>query len=110
MASECSRTRDAGEVGLRYVPATGDMPDSVPGHVGYTVAPWMQGRGYATAALRALMKFAKGKRLKTLHILCNPENLGSRVVIERVGGKVYHIGPHPSDQPRQMKIYYRVRL
>jgi predicted acetyltransferase len=100
----------AGKADLRYIPATGAVPDDIPGHVGFSVVPWKEGRGYATATLRALMKFARAKRLKTLHILCNPENMASRIVIERVGGKVYHIGPHASDQPRQMKIYYRVRL
>lgn len=100
----------AGKADLRYIPATGAVPDGIPGHVGFSVVPWKQGKGYATAALRALMEFARTKRLKTLHILCNPENMASRMVIERAGGKVYHVGPHPSDSPRQMKIHYRVRL
>lgn len=100
----------AGKADLRYIPATGAVPDEIPGHVGFSVVPWKQGRGYATAALRALMKLARGKGLKTLHILCNIENMGSRIVIERVGGKVYHVGQHPSDRPEQWKAFFRVRL
>ena len=100
----------AGKADLRYVPTTGTVPDGVPGHVGYSVVPWKQGRGYATAALRALMELARSKGLRELQILCNVENLGSRVVIERVGGEVERVGPHPSDRAEQEKIYYRVRL
>lgn len=100
----------AGKADLRYVPATGAVPDGVPGHVGYSVVPWKQGRGYATAALRALMELARARGLKELQILCNVENLASKAVIERVGGKVDFIGPHPSDRLEQVKIYYRVRV
>ncbi|WP_370677279.1 GNAT family N-acetyltransferase [Pleomorphomonas sp. PLEO] len=100
----------AGKADLRYVPATGAVPDSVPGHVGYSVVPWKQGRGYATAALRALMELAGAKGLRELQILCNVENVASKVVIERVGGEVVHVGAHASDRAEQEKIYYRVRL
>ncbi|MBS1167858.1 MAG: GCN5-related N-acetyltransferase protein [Proteobacteria bacterium] len=78
--------------------------------MGYSVVPWKQGRGYATAALRALVELARRKGLKELQILCNVENLASRVVIERVGGEVERVGPHPSDRPEQAKVYYRVRV
>lgn len=98
----------AGKASLRYVPATGAAPDNVPGHAGYSVVPWKQGRGYATAALRALMELARAGGLKELQILCNVENLASRAVIERVGGVVDYVGPHPSDRLEQMKVYYRV--
>lgn len=100
----------AGKADLRYLPATGGVPDSVPGHAGYTVVPWKQGRGYATAALRELMELAGSKGLKELQILCNVENAASRAVIEKVGGVVECMGPHPSDRPEQMKVYYRVRV
>jgi predicted acetyltransferase len=100
----------AGKADLRYVPETGAVPDGVPGHVGYSVVPWKQGRGYATAALRALMDFAAARGLKELQILCNVENLASRAVIERVGGEACHRGPHPSDRPEQMKLHYRLTI
>lgn len=96
----------AGKADLRYVPETGAVPDGVPGHVGYSVVPWKQNKGYATAALRALMDLARAKGLKELTILCNIENMASRLVIERLGGKVSHLAPHPSDRPEQWKAYY----
>lgn len=100
----------AGKADLRLVPATGAVPDGVPGHVGYSIVPWKQGRGYATAALRAVMELARAKGLKDLQILCNVENTASRLVIERVGGEVEYVGPHASDRPEQRKMYYRVRV
>lgn len=100
----------ASKADLRYVPDTGAVPDNVPGHVGYSVVPWKQGRGYATAALRALMELARDKGLGELQILCNVENVASRAVVEKVGGVVERIGPHPSDRLEQVKVYYRVRV
>lgn len=100
----------AGKADLRYVPVTGAVPDGMPGHVGYSVVPWKQGRGYATAALRALVELAGSKGLKELQILCNVENAASRAVIGKVGGEVDFIGPHRSDRLDQMKVYYRVRV
>lgn len=100
----------AGKADLRYIPATGGVPDSVPGHVGYSVVPWKQGRGYATAALLALMGIAREKGLGELRILCNVENLASKAVIEKVGGEVEHVGPHPSDRAEQVKVQYRMRI
>ena len=100
----------AGKADLRFVPATGAVPDGVPGHVGYSIVPWKQGRGYATGALRALMAFARAKGLTELQILCNVENTASRSVVEKVGGEVEHVGPHASDRPEQRKMYYRVRV
>ena len=100
----------AGKIDLRYLPATGAVPDSVPGHVGYSVVPWKQGKGYATAALRALIELARSEGLTELRILCNVENLASRAVIEKVGGELYHRGPHPSDRAEQQKLYYRMTL
>ncbi|WP_245586689.1 GNAT family N-acetyltransferase [Pleomorphomonas oryzae] len=58
--------------------------------MGYSVVPWKQGRGYATAALRALMELARAKGLGELQILCNVENLASRTVIERGRGSGFH--------------------
>lgn len=78
----------AGKADLRYVPETGGVPDNVPGHVGYSVVPWKQRRGYATAALRGLMELAREKGLRELRILCNVENGASRAVVEKVGGVV----------------------
>lgn len=100
----------AGKADLRYVPETGGVPDSVPGHVGYTVVPWKQGRGYATAALRALMEVAWGKGIRELRVLCNVENGASKAVIEKVGGVVERVGAHPSDRAEQLKVFYRVRV
>lgn len=100
----------AGKVDLRYVPAAVAVPEDVPGHVGYSVVPWKQGRGYATAALKAVVGLARNKGLAELQILCNVENLASKAVIERAGGELYHHGPHPSDRPDQQKLYYRIRL
>ncbi|MEK1899970.1 MAG: GNAT family N-acetyltransferase [Rhizobium sp.] len=99
-----------GRIDLRYLPVTWTVPDGIPGHVGYSVVPWKQGRGYATAALDALLQFAKSRGLSELDILCNEENVISRAVIERVGGQLVRRAPHPSDRPEQQKLFFKVPL
>ncbi len=99
-----------GKIDLRYIPVTWTVPDGIPGHVGYSVVPWKQGRGYATAALAALLQFAKSRGLSEIDILCNEENVISRAVIERVGGKLVRRASHPSDRPEQQKLFFKILL
>jgi hypothetical protein len=37
-------------INLRWQPGTVALPPNCPGHIGYAVAPWKRGRGYATRA------------------------------------------------------------
>ena len=41
-----------GRIGFRFQRGTEDMPSTIYGHIGYTIVPWKQRRGYATQALR----------------------------------------------------------
>ncbi len=75
-----------GRINLRYQPGTTELPPHVSGHVGYTIVPWKQGRGYATAALRLLLDEAREVRLPFVVITCDEDNRASRRVIEKCGG------------------------
>lgn len=95
-----------GNIVLRFRPGTEELPSSVAGHVGYSVVPWKQGRGYAKSALRLLTEVAREEGLERLLILCNADNHASRRVIEGNGGRLFMTAPHPSDRPQQMKHYF----
>ena len=53
--------------------------------VGFWLAPWARGRGHAVAALRAVCEVAAAVGLDYLEAKTNPENLGSRRVLDRCG-------------------------
>ena len=95
-----------GNIVLRFRPGTEELPSSVAGHVGYSVVPWKQGKGYAKSALRLLTDVAREEGLGRLLILCNEENHASRRVIEANGGQLFLTASHPSDRPEQMKHHF----
>tara|TARA_E500000305_G_scaffold96429_1_gene86469 strand:+ start:340 stop:897 length:558 start_codon:yes stop_codon:yes gene_type:complete len=75
-----------GHIGLRWKPGTEDLPPTCSGHIGYSVVPWRQGEGLATAALIAILPEAKAVGLKHVDVTTSPENPASIRVIEKSGG------------------------
>ncbi|KAF5884573.1 MULTISPECIES: GNAT family N-acetyltransferase [Rhizobium] len=98
-----------GSISLRFQAGTEELPPEVSGHVGYSVVPWKQRNGHATAALSLLMAVASKEGLNRVVVLCNEDNDASRRVIERNGGELFMRGPHPSDRPDQIKLYFWLR-
>ena len=56
------------------------------GHIGYDVRPTARRRGHATAMLRAALPLAAGLGIGPALVTCDPDNTGSRKVIEACGG------------------------
>lgn len=95
-----------GYITLRYLAGTAQLPLHVPGHVGYSIVPWKQGRGYATQALRLLLPIAQNAGFASISIICNETNLASRRVIEKAGGLLCRVGTDPSDSPAITKLFF----
>jgi RimJ/RimL family protein N-acetyltransferase len=56
------------------------------GTMGYLIAPEAQGRGYATEAARAVLDFGLTEGgLHRITATCDPENVGSNRVLEKIG-------------------------
>jgi RimJ/RimL family protein N-acetyltransferase len=69
----------AGSIAIRVQPFSS-------GHVGYWVVREARGRGVATAALKALCRWAVAHLgLKRLELVTDPENVGSQRVAEKAG-------------------------
>ncbi len=75
-----------GSIGLRWRPRTEELPPHVLGHVGYAVVPWKRRRGYATAAVLAIVADAAAEGLRWIEITTDVANTTSRRVIEGAGG------------------------
>jgi predicted acetyltransferase len=69
-----------GSIGFRWSPGTNALPAYCLGHIGYSVVPWKQRRGYATEALRLLLPEARAVGLTCVEIITDPENGASQRV------------------------------
>ena len=61
------------------------------GHIGYGLLPKEIGKGYGSILLRELLKEAKKIGVKEALLTCNTDNIPSKKVIERNGGKLQDI-------------------
>lgn len=99
-----------GRIGFRWQPGTEALPPYCLGHIGYTVVPWKQRRGYATQALREVLEDARGEGLGYVEITTDPDNVPSQRVIERNGGVLLEEFIAPPALGGTRKLRYRVRI
>ncbi len=105
--------RDVGEIRIRL----GESDDLKRhfGQIGYEVYPAFRGRGHATSASRLALRVTRELGYGEVWITCNPENLASRRVCEKIGGEFVETIDIPADHVMfdhgiRVKCRYRVRL
>ena len=98
-----------GSIGLRWQRGTEALPPHCLGHIGYAVVPWKRRRGYATRALREVLREAKAEGLRFVEITTDPDNVASRRVVEANGGLLVEEFVTPSALGGERKLRYRVR-
>lgn len=99
----------AGVISLRWQDGTDALPAHVSGHIGYTVVPWKRRRGYARAALAAILPEARRVGLDQVELTCDPGNVGSIGVMEANGGMLaarIDVSPHGHGP----KLVYAIRV
>jgi predicted acetyltransferase len=99
-----------GHIAARWQQGSEALPPHCLGHIGYSVVPWKQRRGYATAALREILRDIAAEGLRYVEIVTDPDNMPSQRVIEANGGvlveaftKLPSLGGTPS-------LRYRITL
>ena len=76
--------------------------------VGYTVLPHLRGRGYATAALRALVAdAAAAPGVRVVRASVSPDNAASLAVVRRVG--FVHVGEQV-DEEDGLELVHELQL
>lgn len=99
-----------GSIGFRWQPGTEALPSHCLGHIGYSVVPWKQRRGYATHALRELLRDVGAEGLRYVDITTEPDNVASRRVIESAGGILVEEFVAPSSLGGMRELRYRVHV
>jgi predicted acetyltransferase len=99
-----------GSINLRWQNGATDLPPHCLGHVGYAVVPWKRRQGHASAALRALLPYARALGLPWIAVTTDPDNVGSRKVIEAAGGVLVETMQRPAAYGHSAAVRYRIDL
>ena len=99
-----------GSIGFRWQRGTEALPPHCLGHIGYAVVPWKQRRGYATMALREVLREAIAEGLRFVEITTDPDNVPSRRVIESNGGVLVEEFVTPIALGSKRELRYRVNI
>ena len=98
-----------GSIQLRW-PTGAELPDYCLGHIGYSVVPWKQRRGYATSALALLLPEARSRGLPYVEITTSPENAASQKVILANGGVLVEAFEKPASLGGGSELRFRIAL
>jgi predicted acetyltransferase len=99
-----------GSIGLRWQRGTDALPPYCLGHIGYAVVPWKRQRGYATQALREVLRDAAVEGLRYVELTTEPDNLVSQRVIETNGGVFVEEFTAPPGLGSKRGLRYRIAL
>ncbi len=97
-----------GSINLRWQNGTAALPPHVLGHIGYAVVPWKQGRGYATAALRAMLDVAWAEGLPYVEITADADNVASQRVLEKNGAQLIDRFDKPPQYGGKPSLRFRI--
>lgn len=102
LAFDSSETKLVGISDVRL--GTNDFIKTFAGQIGYSVRPSQRGKGYASEILRLTLEQIASYGLEKILITCNAPNIASAKVIEKNGGVLEKIIPHPGFP--DVKRYY----
>jgi predicted acetyltransferase len=99
-----------GTIELRWRPGSTELPPHCLGHIGYAVVPWKQRLGYATCALRLMLREAKAVGLPYVEITTDPGNMASQRVIAANRGILVEQFTKPPQFGSKPGLRFRIAL
>ncbi len=99
-----------GIVNLRWQAGTTALPPYCQGHIGYSVVPWKQRRGYATRALAAILPEASKIGLPHIEVSTDVDNVASQKVITTNGGVLIKENALPDRYVDATGLHYKIDL
>lgn len=99
-----------GSINFRWQRGTSELPPHVLGHIGYSVVPWMQGRGYAKTGLALLLRDARARGLEYVELTTDVDNPASQRVIRANGGYPIARFRKPPEHGGAESIRFRIDL
>ena len=99
-----------GSIGFRWQRGTVELPPYCLGHIGYSVVPWKQRQGHATAALRAMLDEARAMKLPYVEVTTDPDNVASQKVILAAGGRLHERFTKPPQFGNKPCLRFRIAL
>jgi predicted acetyltransferase len=99
-----------GTFGFRRKPGTAELPPHVLGHLGYSIVPWKQKRGYATQGLKLLLQEIRKPDLPYVLITTDPDNIPSQKVVLANGGVLVERFQKPAAYGANDGLLFRIDL
>ena len=100
----------AGAINFRWQKGTAELPPHVLGHIGYSVVPWKQRRGYATRALALLLEEVRTHGLPYVELTTELANPASQRVILANGGEFIERFSKIDAHGGAESLRYRIKL
>ena len=103
-----TRLEYCGTVSLRWQKGSTELPPHLMGHIGYSVPPWMQDKGFASTGLKEILKVAKVQGLPFVHIVTDIDNFASIRVIEKNNGTLIEKFTKPEMYGAGLALRYKI--
>jgi predicted acetyltransferase len=86
-----------GHVNIRH--KLNDQLEKIGGHIGYAIRPSKRKKGYGTKILESALSKAKERGFPKVMVTCDTDNIASRKIIEKHGGKLIDSNPKEDGTP-----------
>jgi len=80
----------------------------VGGHIGYEIAPDQRKKGYGTLILNLALRKAKKLGIDKILVTCSENNIGSKKIIEKNGGKF--VGKNWDEKEKVFKLRFWIAI